>query len=260
MSFFLDWWMLIGLGMVITLLERIIRQLQKEEHHEDSFFVYTMSILVLVVFYSLSVGLFCELGWSAEWGFDNPVFGRANELFFNMVRTMPGFDDYYLRHPYASSTDFMFSSGYEFLKSGLGGNWFTNWIGGMFGFEVPFDRLMPWYAYEDFTVLVPASQSGWDFDVTVAWLQDFVDAYPNWATMADSTPVTVNGTNYGTWGALKDTLLPVLTAEGLAQHPMFLFGGVIMFATYPGFLYMGTQLGYMLWGRKKGDLGVLGLL
>ncbi|MHA1734480.1 MAG: hypothetical protein ACTSU5_21285 [Promethearchaeota archaeon] len=249
MSFFLDWWMLIGLGVFITLVERIIRQYKPKE---DSFFVYTMSILTLVVFFTLSVGLFCELGWSAEWGYDNPVLGRMNEFFFNTIKNMPGYRDYYARHPYASSTDFMYSSGYEFLKSGHGGNWFSNWLGGMFGFNVPFDRLMPWNTYPDPTVLVTVN----GHDITVGLLKEILAANANWDSLSPEAVVYTftDGTE-----VTKAVLDPVLTAS-LVQHPMFLFGGILMFCTYPAWLYLGTQLGYMLWGRKKGDIGVLGLL
>lgn len=44
------------------------------------------------------------------------------------------------------------------------------------------------------------------------------------------------------------------------QHPVYLFGAILMFCCYPGFLYLGTQLGYLLFGRKPGDKGILGLL
>ncbi len=252
MSFFLAWLILILAGMVITLVERVLREYKPKE---DSFFVYTVSILVLVVFLCVSVGLLCEIGWSDAWGYDNPVFGRINEYIFNIIKDIPGFDDYYARHPFASSTDYMFSSGFEFLKSGVGGNWLTNWLGNLFGFEVPFDRLLPWNAYDDYVVLVQYQ----DFNITVSWLKDFVAAYPDWTTMDPATLIDVGGIQVS-WAELKPILEPILTADGLAQHPMFLFGGVLMVCTYPGFLWAGTQLGYMVWGRKKGDLGILGLL
>lgn len=246
----MDWWLLIVMGIGITGIERVIRQFKPKK---DSFFVYFASAITLAIVLSVSVGLFAELGWSKQWGYDNPVLGRATEWFFNLVKGMPGFADYYARHPYASSTDFMYSSGYEFLKSGVGGNWLSNWLGQAFGFEVPFDRLLPWYGYDDYVVLLDVN----GHDVNVALLKEIVAANPNWQSMAPDAVLY----SFGDGTELTKALLePVLAAEGLVQHPGFLFGGVLMFVCYPAFLYVGTQLGYMLWGRKKGDLGILGLL
>jgi len=43
-------------------------------------------------------------------------------------------------------------------------------------------------------------------------------------------------------------------------YNLYLFFAIAMFSCYPGFLYVGTQLGFLLFGRKNGDKGVLGLL
>lgn len=47
---------------------------------------------------------------------------------------------------------------------------------------------------------------------------------------------------------------------GLAKHPLHLFFGICFFITYPGWLYLGTQIGFLIFGRKKGDKGALGYL
>ena len=54
--------------------------------------------------------------------------------------------------------------------------------------------------------------------------------------------------------------VPFEDLEGLAKHPLYLFFGLCMFITYPGWLYLGTQLGFLLFGRKPGDKGALGFL
>ncbi len=55
--------------------------------------------------------------------------------------------------------------------------------------------------------------------------------------------------------------VPFNNLETLAKyHPMYLFGGICMLCCYPAFLYIGTQLGYLFFGRKPGDKGILYLL
>lgn len=159
MSFFLDWLMLIGMGIFIALACKLF-------YKEDSFLKYTLSILVLVAFYIFSIGLFCELN-----GKDHGFLGSINDFFWGIMRDQM-FTDYYNKHPNATSTEFMYSSGLEQLKP-----------------LVPFDDL-----------------------------------------------------------------------AGLATHPLHLFFGICMFVCYPGFLYLGTQVGFLIFGRKPGDKGVLGFL
>ena len=51
--------------------------------------------------------------------------------------------------------------------------------------------------------------------------------------------------------------LAELVAGGYNQYLMF---GVAMFCAYPLFLYLGTQVGFLIFGRKPGDKGALGFL
>jgi len=44
--------------------------------------------------------------------------------------------------------------------------------------------------------------------------------------------------------------------ELCSQHPLYLFGWILIFCCYPGFLYLGTQIGYLLFGKKTRDKGV----
>ena len=181
MSFWVDWWMLIGFGFIAALLSKT-----KLLYKEDSFFLYYICGFILVVFYIVSIGLLLNL--TPE---DNLILGTFNQFFFDLMKSInPG---YYAAHPEAaeSSTEFMYSSA----------NVLWNWgdvnikdpggrLNGFLGNGVPFNNL----------------------------------------------------------------------EELVADHPMYLYGGIVMFSLYPAFLYLGTQLGYLLFGRKPGDKGVIGFL
>jgi hypothetical protein len=109
--------------------------------------------------------------------------------------------------PAPTSTEYMFSSGYEFLKCGVNGVAVSN-VGGTL-------------------VTFPT----------------------NWIS-----PIWLNVFPFQ-WG------VPFNNLETMVRfHPMYLFGGICIFACYPAFLYIGTQLGYLLFGRKPGDKGVIYLL
>ena len=151
--------MLIGVGIFIAIMCRVF-------YKEDSFLHFSLGIMTLVVFFALSIALFCDLNAN-----DHGFLGTANEIFFGFVKEY-GFKEYYQNHPDATSTEFMYSSGLEQLKP-----------------FVPFDDL-----------------------------------------------------------------------EGLAQHPLHLFFGILMFITYPGWLILGVKIGHLMFGRKPGDKGVLGFL
>lgn len=181
MSFWLDWWMLIGFGFGMALLSKT-----KLLYKEDSFFLYYACAFILVMFYVVSIGLLLNL--KPE---DNIILGTMNQAFFDILKQMnPG---YYAAHPIAaeSSTEFMYSSANMFWDWGTinikdaGGI-----LNGFFGQGVPFNSL----------------------------------------------------------------------EELVADHPMYLYGGILIFCLYPAFIYLGTQLGYLLFGRKPGDKGVIGLL
>jgi len=54
MSYFLDVFGLIAIGIVLALLS-------KKWYKKDSFLLYTTSLGILLLFYSVSIGFFCEL-------------------------------------------------------------------------------------------------------------------------------------------------------------------------------------------------------
>jgi len=175
---------LIGIG---------IAALSKRFYKEDSMLKYSLSILTLFIFYLVSISLFCELtgdkhgllGAFNDWQFGN----KANP---GVLRIM--FASYFENHPDATSFEFMYSSGFEFLKDWDGPNTpetIFKWIGSLVNTNVPFDSL----------------------------------------------------------------------AEAIAEgHNLYIFLGAVMFSAYPLFLYSGTQLGFLLFGRKPDDKGVLGFL
>ena len=186
MSFFLDWIMLILIGIAIAVVS-------KKFYKEDSMLKYSLSILTLVIFYVISASLFCELN-----GQDHGFLGVVNDMMFGS-KAEPGFlrimfASYFVNHPDATSFEFMFSSGLETLKDWDGPNTpegIFKWIGSLVNTHVPFDSL----------------------------------------------------------------------AEAIAGgHNLYIFFGVAMFSAYPFFLYSGTQLGFLLFGRKPGDKGIIGFL
>ncbi len=224
MSFFVDWCLLIIFGIGCALISRL-----KPFYRKDGFLFYYLCAIVLVVFYTVSVGMFCELGWDRGvgdelmWGNDNQILGSMNELFFELLRgntnsawgslaSLSPFQEYYLNLTNWSvangvavptSTEFIFSSGFEFIKSGSQG------------------------AFIELESTI----------YTIGYIQ------PIWLNFLFFRGVPFNN------------------LEQLAvYHPVALFGGICLFATYPAFLYIGTQLGYLFFGRKPGDKGILYLL
>jgi len=159
MTFLLDLFMLIAVGIFIAII-------CKTFYKEDSFLPYTLCILTLLVFYAVSLSLFCELN-----GREHGLLGTLNDIFWGIMRDRI-FVDYYNDHPNATSTEFMYTTGLECLKP-----------------YVPFNNL-----------------------------------------------------------------------AGLVRHPLYLLFGMVMFVLYPGWLYLGVQLGWLMFGRKKGDKGALGFL
>ena len=186
MSFFFDWWMLVLIGIGIAAIS-------KRHYKEDSMLKYSLSIITLLMFYVISISLFCELT-----GDKHGVLGAVNDFMYGskadpgLLRIM--FADYFKNHPDATSFEFMYSSGFEWLKDWDGPNTpegIFKWIGSLVNTNVPFESF----------------------------------------------------------------------AEAVAGgHMLYIFFGVAMFSAYPFFLYAGTQLGFLMFGRKPGDKGVLGFL
>jgi len=102
MSFLIDPFLMFGFGILIALIG-------KKYYKEDSFLKPGLGILVLLVTFTLSISLFCELN-SAQHG----LMGIINEGFFNAIRFL--WAGYYQVFPNASSCEFMFSSGIVALR------------------------------------------------------------------------------------------------------------------------------------------------
>ncbi len=214
MSFFIDWWALIVAGIACALISRL-----KPFYRKDGFLFYYLCAIVLVIFYTLSIGLLCDIGPE-----DNAFLGPMNQSFFALIKGdetsiwgplagLSPFKEYYanltawsINHGVAipTSTEFEFSSGYEFIKCGAEGAFLE--IGGA---PIQINYITP------------------------IWLNIF--------------PFRGG--------------IPFNNMEQLVMyHPMYLFGGICMFCCYPAFLYIGTQLGYLLFGRKPGDKGIIYLI
>ena len=131
-------------------------------------------------------------------GQDHGFLGTINDLQFG-TQEKPGifrimWADYFKNHPDATSFEFMYSSGFEWLKDWDGpytSDGILKWIGSLVNTNVPFESLGE----------------------------------------------AVSGGNM-----------------------LYIFFGVAMFSAYPFFLYSGTQLGFLLFGRKPDDKGVIGFL
>jgi hypothetical protein len=115
MSFWLDWWLLIVYGVAITIITRILQHL-KIAAKKDTLFNKYLFFIIIIGFYVFSVGLFC--GFSAQPGGVNPFgfLGNVNDMFFNWIKTSL-YPAYYQANPTFTSTEFMFSSGEEWLKN-----------------------------------------------------------------------------------------------------------------------------------------------
>ncbi|MEM2637040.1 MAG: hypothetical protein QXL15_01690 [Candidatus Korarchaeota archaeon] len=58
MSFLLDPFLLVGIGIIIAWIAK-----RKIFYAKDSFFVHGMSLAVLILFYAISISLYCNLEW-----------------------------------------------------------------------------------------------------------------------------------------------------------------------------------------------------
>ncbi|MGQ4875568.1 MAG: hypothetical protein ACP6IY_15985 [Promethearchaeia archaeon] len=166
MSFLLDPGILIIFGILIALIS-------KKFYKEDSFLSVTLSVIILLLFYIVSGSLFCELNAK-----DHGALGAMNENFFNLLKGI--WAGYYENNPDATSCEFMFTSGEQWIK-----DWLIN--------------------------------NNMDFNN-----------------------------------------LQELCAPG--PQRILILCGILMFALYPVWLYLGIKIGIFLFGRQPGDKGVFGFI
>lgn len=123
MSFWLDWWLLIVEGIIIVFFVQILLPKIgiKFNKYNMKWAKWTLYIIWLGIFYILSVGLFCGFTMGGQSGGVQvgPTFlAELNDRFFGIAQWF--YSPYYVLHPAANSTEFMFSSGQEWIRSGLG--------------------------------------------------------------------------------------------------------------------------------------------
>ncbi|HMF33533.1 MAG TPA: hypothetical protein VKK79_19070 [Candidatus Lokiarchaeia archaeon] len=220
MSFYIDWWLLIVMGAVIALITRL-----KPLYRKDGFLFYWLCAIVLVFFFILSVGLFCQLTPA-----DNSFLGNFNQAMWALIKgdttsmwgqlaSLSPYGEYYKELtawslangvPLPTSTEFMYSSGEAFIKCGANGAWVSNASGTLIQISTI-----------DYPIFTAGPLNVFPFTKGVPF--------------NDLTTLV----NY---------------------HRVYLFGGICLFITYPGWLYLGTQIGYLLFGRKPGDKGILYML
>jgi hypothetical protein len=111
MSYWLDWWMLIGIGVIIVLITRLLPKIGIKLS-PDSYLPKYLFVLTILLFYIFSGSLFA--GFSEDGS--NPLgLGTVNDFFFGFIKTYL-YPNYYAAHPNATSTEFMYSSGEQWLK------------------------------------------------------------------------------------------------------------------------------------------------
>jgi hypothetical protein len=226
-SFYIDWWLLIVLGAVIALISRL-----KPIYRKDGFLFYWLCAIVLVFFMILSVGLFCQLTPA-----DNGFLGNFN---YNM---------------------------YDLITGGMWSKY--NGTTSLWG---PLASLSPYSSY--YSQLFAASQAnGLPMPTSTEFMfasgEPFLKCGANgaWVTNASGVSVLISSNTYPLFTPGPLNVFPFtkgvpfndLTTM-VEYHRVYLFAGICMFVTYPGWLYIGTQLGFLLFGRKPGDKGILYLL
>ena len=118
MSFWLDWVLLLFLGIIIVGITKILGRigLIKDEYRDKWIKRWLMGIGILV-FFLLSIALFAGFTMGTDGNSPNgPVLlCKMNDSFFSLIKWFYG--PYYAMHPNATSTEFMFSSGEEWLRN-----------------------------------------------------------------------------------------------------------------------------------------------
>ena len=120
MSFWLDWWMLISIGLVITLIVRNLSKVGvKWNNYTLLWFRRLVLIVVIIIFYLFSVGLFCGFTHYGGPGGNQTVgpdwLATLNDWFFGLIKWF--WAPYYQLYPSATSTEFMFSSAQPWLRN-----------------------------------------------------------------------------------------------------------------------------------------------
>jgi len=166
MSFWLDWWLLLvgGIGTVL-----ICKGLPKIGLVKNRYNNYWLKRLLMIAF--LSLFFLISIGFFVGFTDRDTLFGAVTQGVFDLMKWF--YAPYFVLHPDATTTEFMYSSGQEWLRALL---------------QLEFN--------------------------------DIVE---------------------------------------LAQHPVYMFGGICLFCLYPLILYCGVMLGELLFGSSPGKKGLFGI-
>lgn len=117
MSFWLDWWLLFTFGFVIHVIVKYLGKSGKITIYNLKWIKRIMMLGVLGCFFLVSCSLIAgfTLGTDSLGDEIGPHWlGWLSDFFFGMLKGL--FAPYYSVHPSATSTEFMFSSGQQWLR------------------------------------------------------------------------------------------------------------------------------------------------
>ncbi len=123
MSFWLDWWLLLGFGILDVGIAKSIARIFKLNEYWTEWVKRILYLGSLAIFFALSIGLLCGFTMGKGLYPGNEVqigpagLAKINDWFFGILRWF--YSGYYSQHPEATSTDFMYSSGQIWLRDSL---------------------------------------------------------------------------------------------------------------------------------------------
>jgi hypothetical protein len=119
MSFWFDWWLLLINGILIIAVVKLLPRVKINLNvYNQEWVKRLLYVFSLIVFYIISIGMLCGFtrGAQNEGVAIGPGWlGAINDAVFGIMQWL--YAPYYEAHPEATSTEFMFSSGQEWLRS-----------------------------------------------------------------------------------------------------------------------------------------------
>jgi len=121
MSFWIDWWVLILIGVFISLGTKYLPKSVKWHEYNILWFKRGIMLIVLSIFFLFSIGLLCGFTHHGGTGGDQTIgpswMATLNDWVFGMLKKF--WAPYYELYPNATSTEFMFSSAQPWLREKL---------------------------------------------------------------------------------------------------------------------------------------------
>jgi hypothetical protein len=109
MSFWLDWWLLLVGGIFIVLICKGLPKIGLFKNRYNNYWLKRLlMIMFLSGFYLISIGFW--VGFSDR----STIFGAVTQAVFDLMKWF--YAPYFVLHPAATSTEFMYSSGQEWLR------------------------------------------------------------------------------------------------------------------------------------------------